>query len=837
MKLLFVVVLMAIVGCTLYINGFVQVFFPWVRQIGFQKYSLSIIARFLLNFAFFQFVPLVSATISQSQPNSDGNNDGVLRNESELLEALLWLILVELIRKKVQGMLLPTDGSSFSRGIGRLTLMDVSYEVSHLVWVGYLIFANLARQTRRTEPLEFRYYLLGLTFIYIFTVLWSLCLAKLVLSLLNRRLASCSLHTARNPLVVAAYMQKLMEKQTATSPPATTLSTCKFVVMGEDRLVLHYNKVNNDDENNNNKRKRRMRRRDNGVLEPVTIHGYGYGVARRVGGDQNEHKHVHLLLTDPDEYLRLTEHDCVEKGRLITVEDVMNMHEQHANLFKGRRRQLLEDLCISFSLFKMFRRRFEHYPMVEVGSAMARGVMLDGVLKLEGCEPVGKAQKLCSKFTLNRVQGQIQRGFQVLQLELDLLVHYYQQAAAPVVMSQPILFVVNFVSSLFLLCLLLGTVVYILFIPSQGERVYCQIIGWTTTGNGPIPNVSFYITVLLVLTVIAIETHEFWIVHAFSSWNIVRMVCTYHRAAHRPWLRWLYFLVIRVRFLTFSVGKSEMVIYQMSIFDAASPLQKLYATVRAADVALPAIATGRIIDALRSDAVVSRTTGIVSLPDIDGLDFRTMTTTEIILACHLATELLDNEHDDHPPPAADDNDDDQQQQKKKKEKKEDDRKIASVLSRYCMFLVAQIPELLPDDETWVSDRYGDTASALHLASRRVVCPTSRRRKKAIAVAVRSSRWEELFDDDPAARRGARLFHRLRRRGPAFDKAWDELARFWVHLVVYLAPSNDVQGHAKALASWGSGDLLTCLWTLCTHAGITRQPSEQAAELTVDDSNV
>ena len=99
MKLLFMVVLMAIVGCTLYINGFVQVFFPWVRQIGFQKYSLSIIARFLLNFAFFQFVPLVSATISQSQANSGGNNDGVLRNESELLAALRWLILVELIRK------------------------------------------------------------------------------------------------------------------------------------------------------------------------------------------------------------------------------------------------------------------------------------------------------------------------------------------------------------------------------------------------------------------------------------------------------------------------------------------------------------------------------------------------------------------------------------------------------------------------------------------------------------------------------------------------------------------------------------------------------------------
>uniref|UniRef100_A0A0E0EZ15 Flotillin-like n=1 Tax=Oryza meridionalis TaxID=40149 RepID=A0A0E0EZ15_9ORYZ len=117
--------------------------------------------------------------------------------------------------------------------------------------------------------------------------------------------------------------------------------------------------------------------------------------------------HAGALVKSKPAHAGATAADFVEKGRLITVEDVMNMHEQHANLFKGRRRQLLEDLCISFSLFKMFRRRFEHYPMAEVGSAMARGIMLDGVLNLEGCESRG-----------------------VLQLELDLLVHYYQQAAA-----------------------------------------------------------------------------------------------------------------------------------------------------------------------------------------------------------------------------------------------------------------------------------------------------------------------------------------------------------------------------------------------------------------------
>uniref|UniRef100_J3N3H2 Uncharacterized protein n=1 Tax=Oryza brachyantha TaxID=4533 RepID=J3N3H2_ORYBR len=233
---------------------------------------------------------------------------------------------------------------------------------------------------------------------------------------------------------------------------------------------------------------------------------------------------------------------------------------------------------------------------------------------------------------------------------------------------------------------------------------------------------------------------------------------------------------------------------------------------------------------------------------MDGVDFRKMTTTEIILACHLATELLDMGHEDRPPAAAGDEEaappppagaGDNQQQKKRKE----DREIASVLSRYCLFLVVQIPELLPDDETWVSERYEATRDCLDFVSRwsdDPFFPTSRRWKKKnnIAKIVKSGQWEDLPDfDDPTARRGAMLFHRLRAAGAgkneaSSDEPWAQLARFWVHLLIYLAPSNDVQGPAKALTSWGSTDLITCLWALCTHAGLTRQPPDQPAELAV-----
>lgn len=46
-----------------------------------------------------------------------------------------------------------------------------------------------------------------------------------------------------------------------------------------------------------------------------------------------------------------------------------------------------------------------------------------------------------------------------------------------------------------------------------------------------------------------------------------------------------------------------------------------------------------------------------------------------------------------------------------------------------------------------------------------------------------------------------------------------LAELWTELIVYIAPSKKIKGHAEALAQ--GGEFMTLLWTLTTHAGITR----------------
>ncbi|KAG8088677.1 hypothetical protein GUJ93_ZPchr0010g7213 [Zizania palustris] len=77
--------------------------------------------------------------------------------------------------------------------------------------------------------------------------------------------------------------------------------------------------------------------------------------------------------------------------------------------------------------------------------------------------------------------------------------------------------------------------------------------------------------------------------------------------------------------------------------------------------------------------------------------------------------------------------------------------------------------------------------------------------------------------DTTVQSDGKLLHELKRLDQS--EAWKLLAKFWVHLVIYLVPSNDVQGHAEVVASQGGGDLITCLWALCTHAGITRRPAD------------
>uniref|UniRef100_A0ACD5YV14 Uncharacterized protein n=1 Tax=Avena sativa TaxID=4498 RepID=A0ACD5YV14_AVESA len=50
-----------------------------------------------------------------------------------------------------------------------------------------------------------------------------------------------------------------------------------------------------------------------------------------------------------------------------------------------------------------------------------------------------------------------------------------------------------------------------------------------------------------------------------------------------------------------------------------------------------------------------------------------------------------------------------------------------------------------------------------------------------------------------------------------EAAWKALARFWCEMILHLAPSDNLDGHALAIAR--GGELITLLWALLTHVSV------------------
>ncbi|XP_062187851.1 uncharacterized protein LOC133891144 [Phragmites australis] len=734
---MFTAVLMAILGGTLCVVG--------LERLIRGRSTLFSMVRFLLRFTFVLFLPLLSYMASHAEGK-----------EGQLQFVLLWLLLIELVRKKVEVMVRSADGS-FSRAADRFRPMGHSDEVTRLVWIGYLIYSSIIGQ--------------GSTLVMtMFSILWLLALAKLGQRVLNEWRAQESLAAAGSAHLISGYMQHVLEEEESQSggggsgSGASTdpMANCKYLVMGEEKLVL----------------KKTGQQPNSKVL--TTPHcGYGVG---RFPHDQDEQKHVHLLI------------DVNKVKSLVTVNQIWSeLKQTPAPLccFSNRWRNFIDHLrflCLSFSFFKLLRRRFEHYPMVEVGSKMARRLMLEGLLNNHEKEPDRNA--------IN--------AFRVLQLELDFLDNYYQ-AGVPVVISAPWLFFVNFLMSLLFVSIYVFAVLVIVTLGAD-ENLGRYII----------------IAMLLVITLLSIEITELLTVYLFSNWFLVHLLCLYTAPGSCLWnclAKPIICSFIAFRFLVFNSFKlmlrltgrqiktTKIKIKQVSILQDCEPIKKLFAW--ASHVTLATEAKVAIVESLKG---IDLGTGNVSLPHISGFNSRGKTATEIILACHLATELLDMAHG-------------KRKKKKKKQQRQPedcDRTVATTLSRFCMYLVARAPELLPDNEPWVSDRYEEVKSCLKEASRRCYCGAWGRQSWK---AVMETNKEHL--KNPTAWAGVKLFQQVRTEDSA--AAWKNLAEFWVKLLIYLAPSNDVEGHANALASSG-GDLITCLWAFCTHAGIRRQHEDDGNQV-------
>ncbi|XP_022679722.1 uncharacterized protein LOC105913856 isoform X1 [Setaria italica] len=136
--------------------------------------------------------------------------------------------------------------------------------------------------------------------------------------------------------------------------------------------------------------------------------------------------------------------------------------------------------------------------------------------------------------------------------------------------------------------------------------------------------------------------------------------------------------------------------------------------------------------------------------------------------------------------------------------------VATRLSKYCAYLVAFAPKLLPGHhyDTWI---------AFMLVAEE---------------ALKQQQSQEAGDEETIYRKGLRLGEQL--KNMQADHCWEVLAGFWAEMLLYLAPSNNVKEHVECLAK--GGEFITHLWALLTHAGILDRGQSDVADIENNGGN-
>ncbi|XP_066338070.1 uncharacterized protein [Miscanthus floridulus] len=731
----------------------------------------STATRIFFRASFALFLPLMSYMYSQAR-----SKDAPAR--ADLI--LLWMLLVELLRKKVYAMVAP-EGDAFARGVGRYSFFDAVEEAARMVWIGYLIYSN--EQHDRGAVLN-----------SFFVILWIFSVTKLCKRATCIELAKRSFDLAKNASLVSGYMAHLVRARQQhlvgqhQEQDIPVLRTCNYVVMGESQLDR----------------------------EEAPC-GFRLPEIDNILARQRDHRHDDVLVETEEVAVTAT-------TKLVRVCDVWQLAESDPVFRYHERRKLrLQDTCLGLALFKLLRRRMEGHAMVEACTDQARDLVRYGILEELGAE----------------------RTFDVVEQELTFLDEYYQ-AIIPLALPNPKLFAANFAFS----------ILFILF--------YCVAV-LLVTGNGRIFHVlaSFFrglvalsadmvlqyrcfvhqasfliamvlsssdliITFLLTLTLFTVETYEF-VQYLLSDWHLASVLCNY---AAKPDLRKRACVRNAVKAALWIKKRSRPVIkvHQFTLlkFHQLHPrrvwvlLSRLLKRrlVGLPDVAVTAEAKKAIVEVLKlvldravdgqggqfsngREALRRRSNGALGFEQLEWACDEAGGAATVILVWHLATTLLEARDDteEHPlPPAGE---------------------AAVTLSRYCAYLVAYEPGLLPDDQSWTEKAYRGIRAEID-GFFRVCLTTTKRRDRLMAAGFHRGGLGE----STAMEKGVMLAKELERATVSctsahagHERVWEMLLQLWAELLVFVAraPSGGVDAHALALAN--GGEFITHIWAILTHAGL------------------
>jgi hypothetical protein len=554
-------------------------------------------------------------------------------------------------------------------------------------------------------------------------------------------------------------------------------------------------------------------------------HGAGNELLRRCSYIvMGEKKLVKKATADGYEFNDVTSNDGI-----VTVGKVWELAESDQLFAHYDKNQRLKRLCLSFAFFKLLRRRFEHLPaMTDAEARDCRSLILNGL------------------YSNNNGEGDAAEAlFQVMSDEVNFLSEYYH-SVIPVVFASPFFLVANY--------LLLPVVVAVLCLTSivlcgNGDAGYAfKSLGRDNyTLRSGVPKIvlclvakaanrsppAFFSLVNLAITVflfVIFFYEEIWefLVFLLSNWFMVSVLCDYTAKCH--WRESATFsgAFRRLLWLRSKMSHGDLRLKQFSVLNLRWPLLvPLFAPLSLAvrSELAPNSLKRSIMDCLvRHDRNGTPLTNGESALEKHHLSTQLAwacgsdSVAEVILTWHIATSILEV---NCAPQSKDE---------------VALSRVATRLSKYCAYLVAFHPELLPDNKEKAESVFdgmkaelkstlGCPAYFLSSKSTRVKRIMKRAGEIHVETPGQDKAAEGQSDENKVVLNGGKLagdLLSLREGGDRRETVWKVLADVWTELIVFVAPSNEeerVKGHEQVLVQ--GGEFITVLWALTTHIGVTR----------------
>nr|POF25789.1 hypothetical protein CFP56_70877 [Quercus suber] len=464
----------------------------------------------------------------------------------------------------------------------------------------------------------------------------------------------------------------------------------------------------------------------------------------------------------------------------------------------------LKYICLSYALYRLLCRRFAKYSFPESSQPKTWNFVRYGLLSKEGDDH--------------------ERAFRVIELELGFLYDLFY-TKYPALFAKGLPLVRNFE----FIIVIIGCWVAIPTLKNYQERNGGSDVHLMTTGGH---NLDALLTGVVLVAILFMEIVQFFVV-SFSDWAKVQWLCHY---VEKPWLRNKCMeMIIRVICHRQLLKPWDGKLGQYSLLESFShnPSVLLYNRLTSpyidkprkgrklsAHVSLPMEVKRAIIHSLKTNGKRLRN-GVDSLQrnGVERLSraCKLPTQTHVIMVWHIATSLCELNLSSQVIDTG---------KHVNQQSESEDFIVATKLSKYCAYLVAFAPRLLPDHPPRVRDQEGREGRDLEGQVGRDQEGDQEGqevRDQEGGQEVRDQEGQEVGDQkcQEIIGKGAELAKYLLDEN--VDR-WKILAEFWAEMMLFVAPSDDETAHAEHLAM--GGEFVTHLWALLSHAGILKRDCTQ-----------